>query len=90
VQENLRGLVSYLEKASKIEQALALKRHIKDILYSKESIQINMLMPTEVIDRQSIKNPAPLLNVQACGWGSGGGSRKPNSSGKFSNKKGYC
>ncbi|MDP2938222.1 MAG: hypothetical protein Q8N72_03125, partial [Candidatus Omnitrophota bacterium] len=22
----------------------------------------------EVIDRQSIKNPAPLLNVQACGW----------------------
>jgi hypothetical protein len=27
-----------------------------------------MLMPTEPIDRQSIKNPAPLLNVQACGW----------------------
>ena len=68
VQENLKNLVSYLEKASKIEQALAIKKYIKDILYSKESIQINMLCHPEVIDRQSLKNPAPLLNVQACGW----------------------
>jgi len=68
VQENLKNLVSYLEKASKIEQALAIKRYMKDILYSKESIQINMLCHPEVIDRQSLKNPAPLLNVQACGW----------------------
>ena len=68
VQENLKNLVSYLEKASKIEQALAIKRYIKDILYSKESIQINMLCHPQPIDRQSIKNPAPLLNVQACGW----------------------
>src|SRR3990167_610820 len=68
VQENLKNLVRYLEKASKIEQALAIKKYIKDILYSKESIQINMLCHPEVIDRQSLKNPAPLLNVQACGW----------------------
>ena len=68
VQGNLKNLVSYLEKASKIEQALAIKKYIKDILYSKESIQINMLCHPEVIDRQSIKNPAPLLNIQACGW----------------------
>ncbi|MBU4467610.1 MAG: hypothetical protein KKC39_02550, partial [Candidatus Omnitrophica bacterium] len=50
----------------------------KNILYFKESIQINMLCHPEVIDRQSIKNPAPLFpalagsrkreNVQACGW----------------------
>ena len=68
VQQNLKDLVSYLEKASKIEQALAIKRYIKEILYSKESIQINMLCHPQPIDRQSIKNPAPLLNVQACGW----------------------
>ena len=68
VQKNLKDLVDYLEKASKIEQALTLKRYIKDILYSKESIQINLLCHSEAIDRQSIKNPAPLLNVQACGW----------------------
>ena len=68
VQENLKNLVSYFEKASKIEQALAIKRYIKDILYSKESIQINMLCQPQLIERQSIKNPAPLLNVQACGW----------------------
>jgi hypothetical protein len=68
VQQNLKDLVDYLEKASKIELALALKRYIKDILYSKESIQINLLCHPEVIERQSIKNPAPLLNVQACGW----------------------
>jgi len=68
VQKNLKDLVSYLEKASKIEQTLALKRHIKDILYSKESIQINLLCLQLSGDRQSLKNPAPLLNVQACGW----------------------
>ena len=27
-----------------------------------------MLYHPQPIDRQSIKNPAPLLNVQACGW----------------------
>jgi len=68
VQKNLKDLVSYLEKANKIEQALIMRKYIKDILYSKESIQINMLCHPQVIDRQSIKNPAPLLNVQACGW----------------------
>ena len=68
VQKNLKDLVDYLEKASKIEQALIIKNYIKDILYSKESIQINMLCHPQLIDRQSIKNPAPLLNVQACGW----------------------
>jgi len=68
VQKNLKDLVSYLEKASKIEQALAIQRYIKNILYSKESIQINMLCQPQLIERQSIKNPAPLLNVQACGW----------------------
>ena len=68
VQENLKNLVSYLEKASKIEQASIIRKYIKDIFYSKESIQINMLCHPEAIDRQSIKNPAPLLNVQACGW----------------------
>jgi hypothetical protein len=67
VQKNLKDLVSYLEKASKIEQALALKRYIKDILYSKESIQINMLCHPELIDRQSIKNPAPLEESRVCG-----------------------
>jgi len=45
-----------------------MRKYIKDIFYSKESIQINMLCQPELIDRQSIKNPAPLLNVQACGW----------------------
>jgi hypothetical protein len=68
IQENLTSLVSYLEKASKVEQVLVLRKHIKSILYSKESIQINLLCHPELIDRQSIKNPAPLLNVQACGW----------------------
>jgi DNA invertase Pin-like site-specific DNA recombinase len=43
VQQNLKDLINYLEKAEKIEQALTIKRYIKDILYSKESIQINML-----------------------------------------------
>ena len=68
VQKNLKEFVNYIEKANKIEQALIMRKYIKDILYSKESIQINMLCSPEVIDRQSIKNPAPLLNVQACGW----------------------
>jgi len=68
VQKNLKDLVNYLEKASKIEQTLALKRYIKEIIYSKESIQINMLCRPLSDEKQSIKNPAPLLNVQACGW----------------------
>jgi site-specific DNA recombinase len=68
VQQNLKSLVDYLEKASKIEQALALKNYIKDILYSKDSIQINMLCHTEPITRQSIKNPDPLSNSSVCGW----------------------
>ena len=67
VQGNLKDLVSYLEKASKIEQALVLKRYIKSIFYSKESIQINMLCQPEVIARQSIKNPAPFGNEAVCG-----------------------
>ncbi len=67
VQENLKNLVSYLEKASKIEQVLTIKKYIKDILYSKESIQINMLCHPEVIDRQSVKNPAPLEESGVCG-----------------------
>jgi site-specific DNA recombinase len=88
VQQNLKNLVDYLEKASKIEQALALKRYIKDILYSKESIQINMLCHPQLIDKQSIKNPAPLLNVQACGWV--GAAASPEVSKKFlsQNQKG--
>ncbi len=68
VQKNLKEFADYLEKASKIEQALIMHKYIKDILYSKESIQINLLCRPEVIDRQSIKNPALLLNAQACGW----------------------
>jgi len=67
VQDDLKNLVSYFEKASKIEQALAIKKYIKDILYSKESIQINMLCHPEVIERQSIKNPAPLEESEVCG-----------------------
>ncbi|MBU4252497.1 MAG: recombinase family protein, partial [Candidatus Omnitrophica bacterium] len=68
VQKNLKEFVDYIEKANKIEQALLMRKYIKNILYFKESIQINMLCHPEVIDRQSIKNPAPLLDVQACGW----------------------
>ena len=67
-QQSLKNLVEYLEKATKIDQALALKKYIKNIIYSKETIQINMLCPTQPLEGQSIKNPAPLLNVQACGW----------------------
>ncbi len=67
VQQNLKNLVEYSEKASKIEQALAIQRYIKNILYSKESIQINMLCHPEIIDRQSIKNPAPLEESGVCG-----------------------
>ncbi|MFA5015371.1 MAG: hypothetical protein WC549_07515, partial [Actinomycetota bacterium] len=33
----------------------------------KESIQINLLCHSEVIDRQSIKNPAPLEESGVCG-----------------------
>ncbi len=67
VQNDLKEFVNYLEKASKIEQALIMRKYIKDILYSKESIQINMLCHPEVIDRQSIKNPAPLEESGVCG-----------------------
>jgi len=67
IQKNLKEFADYIEKAEKIEQALAIKRYIKDILYSKESIQINMLCHPEVIDRQSIKNPAPLEESGVCG-----------------------
>jgi len=67
VQKNLKEFVDYLEKASKIEQALIMRKYIKDILYSKESIQINLLCHPEVIDRQSIKNPAPLEESGVCG-----------------------
>ncbi|MDP2922187.1 MAG: recombinase family protein [Candidatus Omnitrophota bacterium] len=85
VQQNLKNLVEYLERTIKIEQALALKRYIKDILYSKESIQINMLCHPQLIDRQSIKNPAPLLNVQACGWV--GAAASPTVQGNFLSQK---
>jgi len=67
IQKNLKDFMNYLEKASKIEQALIMRKYIKDILYSKESIQINMLCHPEVIDRQSIKNPAPLEESGVCG-----------------------
>ncbi len=67
IQKNLKELVDYLEKANKIEQALIMRKYIKDILYSKESIQINLLCHPEVIDRQSIKNPAPLEESGVCG-----------------------
>ncbi len=67
VQKNLKEFMNYLEKASKIEQALIMRKFIKDILYSKESIQINMLCHPEVIGRQSIKNPAPLEESGVCG-----------------------
>jgi len=46
VQENLKNLVSYLEKASKIEQALIMRKYIKDILYSKESIPNKYALPS--------------------------------------------
>src|SRR4030042_963837 len=67
VQKNLKEFVDYIEKANKIEQALLVRKYIGDILYSKESIQINMLCTPEVIDRQSIKNPAPLEERGVCG-----------------------
>jgi hypothetical protein len=67
VQKNLKEFVDYIEKANKIEQALIMRKYIKDILYSKESIQINMLCHPEVVDRQSIKNPAPLEESGVCG-----------------------
>jgi len=67
VQKNLKEFVDYFEKASKIKQALIMRKYIKDILYFKESIQINMLCHPEVIDRQSIKNPAPLEESGVCG-----------------------
>jgi site-specific DNA recombinase len=67
VQKNLKEFMNYLEKVSKIEQALIMRKYIKDILYSKESIQINMLCQPEIIDRQSIKNPAPLEESGVCG-----------------------
>ncbi len=67
VQKGLKEFVDYLEKASKIEQALVMRKYIKDILYSKESIQINLLCPMQVIGTQSIKNPAPLEESGVCG-----------------------
>jgi len=67
IQKNLKEFADYIEKANKIEQALIMRKYIKDILYSKESIQINMLCHPEVIDRQSIKNPAPLEESGVCG-----------------------
>ena len=67
VQKKLKDFVDYIEKASKIEQILVIQKYIKNIIYSKESIQINMLCQTEPIDRQSIKNPDPLLNSSVCG-----------------------
>ena len=67
VQENLKEFVNYIEKANKIEQALIMRKYIKDILYSKETIQINMLCHPQLIDRQSIKNPASLEESGVCG-----------------------
>ena len=67
VQKNLKEFVDYFEKASKIEQALIMRKYIKDIFYSKESVQINLLCHPEVIERQSIKNPAPLEESGVCG-----------------------
>ncbi len=67
VQKNLKEFANYVEKASKIEQASIMRKYIKDILYSKESIQINMLCHPEPIDRQSIKNPVPLEESGVCG-----------------------
>ena len=67
VQKNLKEFVNYIGKANKIEQTLIMRKYIKDILYSKESIQINMLCHPEVIERQSIKNPAPLEESGVCG-----------------------
>ena len=67
VQKNLKEFVNYIEKTNKIEQALIMRKYIKDILYSKESIQINMLCHPQPIDRQSIKNPAPLEESGVCG-----------------------
>ncbi len=67
VQKNLKEFADYIEKANKIEQALIMRKYIKDILYSKESIQINMLCQPQLIERQSIKNPAPLEESGVCG-----------------------
>jgi D-mannonate dehydratase len=67
VQESLKTLVETINKVDKIDQSLIIKKYIKNILYSKESIQINMLCHPEAIDRQSIKNPAPLEESGVCG-----------------------
>jgi hypothetical protein len=67
VQKNLKEFVNYLEKASKIEQALIMRKYIKDILYSKEAIQINLLCRQVSDEKQSIKNPAPLEESGVCG-----------------------
>jgi hypothetical protein len=76
VQKNLKDLVDYLEKASKIERVLAMKRYIRDILYSKESIQINMFCQPQLIDSQNIKNPDPLLNRAVCGRAAAAANRE--------------
>jgi DNA invertase Pin-like site-specific DNA recombinase len=67
VHENLKSLVDYLEKTSKIEQGLIMQRYIKDILYSKEAIQINLLCRPVSDEKQSFKNPAPFENARVCG-----------------------
>ena len=85
VQKNLKEFVDYFEEANKIEQALIMRKYIKDILYSKESIQINMLYHPEVIDRQSIKNPAPLEESGVCGRARA--AANPSVSAKFLDQK---
>ncbi len=67
VQEKLKNLINYLEKASKIEQGLIMQKYIKDILYSKETIQINLLCRPVSDEKQSFKNPAPFENARVCG-----------------------
>ena len=67
VRQNLKDLISYLEKTSKIEQGLIMQKYIKDILYSKETIQINLLCQPVSDEKQSFKNPAPFENARVCG-----------------------
>ncbi|MFA6216414.1 MAG: recombinase family protein [Candidatus Omnitrophota bacterium] len=67
IQKSLKEFVDYLEKASKIEQALIMRKYIKDILYSKEAIQINLFCRPVSDEKQSLKNPAPFENARVCG-----------------------
>ena len=68
VQNSLKNFVESIDKASKIEQGLVMQKFIQSIIYSKNSIQINLFCSLQPIQSQNLKNPAPVLNLQACGW----------------------